>query len=133
MKRILLVLILAPLFALPGYLVPVFINQPSIPFSIESIVRFSIFILPISYATTLILGLPIYFFLRYFKLAHPLVIFLIGLPLGILPIIMINYIFSFSTGGLMYGAISGMSVSSVAAIILLKIKPKYYSYRAGKR
>ena len=73
---------------------------------------------PIPLISILILGLPVYFFLKYFNVLNFYTLSFVGLPLG--------YLFSAITGDLndplwlKTTCISGLLVSTAAALVMLK-------------
>lgn len=124
-KRAVVAFFIAPLVSVPAATIWFVINDPkAAPHAIDTMINGSAYILPVAYISTLIFGLPVYFLLWYFKIGHRLLLTLIGFPLALLALSIIQSQFSpgFSidkdTVGL--SALCGISVSGMAMLIVGK-------------
>jgi len=116
-KIILLAFSIAPLFSVPAYTIWFGIMHPKdFGMAVSKMFGMSIYILPVAYTATTFFGLPAYFALRYFKLANFFSVTLLGVPLGLLTVSLIDDIGRRGTIGL--GLACGISVSFAAALIL---------------
>ena len=121
MKRQVIAFIVAPLMALPACTAWFGLMEPKdFGMALSKMFGMGIYVLPVSYAATLLFGLPAYLILRVLGWVNPIVVTIIGFPLGLVVIALVDDISSRGNIGL--AAMCGMAVSGVAAFIVSRDK-----------
>ena len=117
MKQLVIAFMVAPLMALPAYTAWFGLIEPKgFGMAVGKMFAMGVYVLPVSYAATLLLGLPAYLMLRLLGWANPVAVTIIGFPLGLLVVAFLDDISHRGNIGL--AAMCGMGVSGIAAFIV---------------